>query len=104
MVEDDAPRKYIFIFTSVYIIIFHLSVNIVCIFQLMNQIVWDYCINIFLLSKNNFRYRLGIYIFSKIISARPRKPELIISENEPVELPPDVVRGTKMCVVAISVL
>lgn len=49
-------------------------------------------------------YRVVIYIFSKIISARPRKPELIISENEPVELPPDVVRGIKMCVVAISVL
>ena len=24
---------------------------------------------------------------------RPRKPELIIRENEPKELPPDVVRG-----------
>lgn len=44
------------------------------------------------------------YIFSEIISARPRKPELIIRENEPLELPPDVVRGTKMCVVAIFVL
>lgn len=28
------------------------------------------------------------------IAARPRKNELIIRENQPEELPPDVVRGT----------
>lgn len=31
-----------------------------------------------------------------VFAARPRKHELIIRENQPVELPPDVVRGTKM--------
>lgn len=48
-----------------------------------------------------FVRKMGFYNFSKIISARPRKPELIIRENEPLELPPDVVRGTNMFAVAI---
>lgn len=52
-----------------------------------------YYINLSLLDKIIFGST--IYVFSIIISARPRKPELIIHENEPVELPPDVVRGTK---------
>lgn len=29
-----------------------------------------------------------------VIAARPRKHELIIRENQPVELPPDVARGS----------
>lgn len=29
-------------------------------------------------------------------AVRPRKPELIIRENEPKELPPDVVRGNNI--------
>lgn len=36
----------------------------------------------------------SIFIYKiKIITAKPRKHELIIRENQPAELPPDVARG-----------
>lgn len=31
---------------------------------------------------------------SSLFTAKPKKHELIIRENQPQELPPDVVRGT----------
>jgi len=38
-----------------------------------------------------YETRFGIFLY---IIARLRKPELIIRENQPIELPPEVVRGT----------
>lgn len=43
------------------------------------------------------RSRIFLYII-----ARLRKPELIIRENQPIELPPEVVRGRHQCAVQIS--
>ena len=40
-----------------------------------------------------FLFLLGID-GERQITVKPRKHELIIRENQPLELPPDVVRGT----------
>jgi hypothetical protein len=37
-----------------------------------------------------YETRFGVFLY---IVARLRKPELIIRENQPIELPPEVVRG-----------
>ena len=37
------------------------------------------------------------------IVARLRKPEMIIRENQPIELPPEVVRGTDLTCVLCAV-
>jgi hypothetical protein len=37
-----------------------------------------------------YETRFGVFLY---IIARLRKPELIIRENQPIELPPEVVRG-----------
>lgn len=39
-------------------------------------------------------YLLEFNLTSYFIVAPPRRPELIIRENQPIELPPDVVRSS----------
>jgi hypothetical protein len=46
---------------------------------------------------NGTRFHVCLYII-----ARLRKPELIIRENQPIELPPEVVRGRHQCALQIS--
>lgn len=46
---------------------------------------------------NEIRFHIFLYII-----ARLRKPELIIRENQPIELPPEVVRGRQQRALEMS--